>query len=680
MISLPSGWAQKPPAGTPINWGHPLARGLDYCIPFTDVQEVNGPFDVVQHKIQAASGTHGTFIANKYGPGFWSGFRASVPAGSLPASYLLLLNLDTTGNNQYFFNDNAGNVIWLQLYLQKLRVGLTTSGTEYYDTPSTYSGQHVALVVFGSNSVALYVDGVLVINQTGLSYSVSPSGLTVSNNTGNSTIHGLWRWQRALTADEALALYHNPWAMFAAPTLPFSYGSQTASATAATAAWAAHGAIPSVEVAATAATAAWSAHDATDQQGQIRTPTPATAAWAATTAPVVLVYPPPTPFRCVLMDRNRTQVAEIQDAANIWWSWTLPGGCDQAQLELPSTYESYTDLYEYRVDLWYAGQKVWAGLVDTWEPDLETTEKIILKCVGYGSTMAQRTVAQYAAVSTDAATAMNAVLKSYIGLGAPSPLYDMSLGSIVAAGYSPSTYNATQRQVSDIVNELSLMGQAADGTPYQWIVDQSRVFSYQAPTTAVNRWAVVGRDVIRIDIQRGPMSQVKNSLYVTGTIDGTGNYATGTYNDQSSINTYGQKDGVIQLTGLNDTADMQRGATAVLARSSYPQDRATVYLQNNRDERSLLDYNIGDVLEVRGFKQGLTMQGRVMQMKYQLDDNGLQLQASLNAAPSNFKSMFLSAAGAHTNALLAEFKRAQVSGLPLIAFPWVIGKSVFLTQ
>ncbi|MHB2016969.1 MAG: hypothetical protein ACYCW6_08505 [Candidatus Xenobia bacterium] len=380
------------------------------------------------------------------------------------------------------------------------------------------------------------------------------------------------------------------------------------------------------------------------------------------------------------MDRNRTQVAEIQDASNVWWSWTLPGGCDQAQLELPSTYEAYADLYEYRVDLWYAGRKVWAGLVDIWEPYVEDTQKITLHCVGYGSTMQQRTVAQYAAVNTDAATSMQAALKTYIGAGAPSPLADMSLGSIVAAGYSPSTYNATQRQLSDIVNELSLMGQATDGTPYQWLVDQTRTFTYQPPTTAVNRWAVIGRDVIRIDIQRGPMAQVKNSLYVTGTIDGTGNFATGTYNDQTSINTYGQKDGVIQLTGLNSTADMQRGATAVLARSSYPQDRGTIYLQNNANEASLLDYNIGDVLEVRGFKNGATLQGRIMQMRYQLDDNGLQLQVTLNAAPSNFKSMFLSAAGAHTNALIAEFKRAQVSGLPLVSFPWVIGKSVFLTS
>jgi hypothetical protein len=249
----------KPRPGTPIQWGHPLSRGLVGAWMFN--QGSGNPVNDVSQVVSGAStppppwtvGPRGPTTNRTAGPAAWT---PAVPAGLVPAdrrlsAHIVIRPSAASGATRY---DVAGawqdpNRLWLFTLgiTDAIRFYSQQSDATYQFAASTASyaaGQELHLTgVIDFNAIRLYRDGVA---QTAGSYSSNlpspPTLLNIGKSTDNENYVGvvelLYLWHgRSLLASHALELYADPFCIYApsGPTVfwfgqPSSGGAQSLTA------------------------------------------------------------------------------------------------------------------------------------------------------------------------------------------------------------------------------------------------------------------------------------------------------------------------------------------------------------------------------------------------------------------------------------------------------------------
>jgi len=247
---------QKPPAGTQINWSHPLSAGLVSLVPLNEGSGATF-YDAVPQKYYPALALTGT-PANAQSPAWitppvtadypWIGpaisnnganakaiqstlqtqFINNVTAGY---SYAVLVQpLDTVTFGRIM--DGTGAAV-ITLYLNipgRLDLVSTTwrnaSDGPINPTDSFVANKWILVVCTVQQGLGImYVNGVEVARDTTVNLAESfanQTGQLVYNATGNGSMmcnanfSSWWVWNnRVLTAQDVANLYANPWAMFA---------------------------------------------------------------------------------------------------------------------------------------------------------------------------------------------------------------------------------------------------------------------------------------------------------------------------------------------------------------------------------------------------------------------------------------------------------------------------------
>lgn len=368
-------------------------------------------------------------------------------------------------------------------------------------------------------------------------------------------------------------------------------------------------------------------------------------------------WPPPVYIK--VFDRTNVLQAIITNAETASWSFVNPGGCDKASFDLPRAYEDDADLGgEYRVEIYYNGTRVWAGVIDEWDQELAERDKITVTCLGYGQTLAQRIVSNETLLGLDVSIAISNLLLLYTSASnQPSPCSEIIVPSFSPTGVTVGNYFSNRRPLRDIINELTLMVQS-NGNPWEWGVDENKNFYLRAPSATgasnVTDWAFIGQDV-KGPLRRvnGPMSAIKNALYTGGTLTNVGQNYSGVFPDATSIASYGEKDGVVSLLGYNNDTDMQAAITGMLYRSSAILPRVSLTVQRPDDlPVSLATWKIGDVVEIRGFRDGSVYRDRLMNLAFTWKEDGLSLAAQMTATAPDMADMIGRRATANAQAMV----------------------------
>ena len=236
----------KPPPGTPIIPGHPLAQGLIKCYTLADVPRI---FDGVRN-VFTNVGSGNTWSLGRYGrclnfdgsinvPDF--GNDTQLDFGNNPYSILVVASLGgTTGTIQTFvakgvagssapgwrFLANTWNTNNGMLFLEwgsNGGNGYVTSGTGVVPMDGT-PNMYVAVKNPNIPLHKLYKNGTIVgtsINTAAQVDSPTPYRWGVFSNeypsANNSKTFLVYIWNRALYSEEVLDLYVNPYAMFEQP-------------------------------------------------------------------------------------------------------------------------------------------------------------------------------------------------------------------------------------------------------------------------------------------------------------------------------------------------------------------------------------------------------------------------------------------------------------------------------
>jgi hypothetical protein len=242
-----NGWGrQKPPLGTPIQWGHPLARGLLRSYLFTPGAVLdsvtgirlttsgapgwtagpcgplrnyaaNGDYDT-DSTFPGLSPLRGYSIIGRFRAttvdGNWRPLVHSQASGGDRALFLGLSGgYNSTSNSWVFFpNDAADSAAYS---------GTAIVAGQWYDFALTRSGAPFDYIAGVSS---MYLDGVLGSRSTtGSSIDLGVAPLNIGRDTSNNfqflgDVSELHFWDRELSITEIQNWRTNPFAMFAPPS------------------------------------------------------------------------------------------------------------------------------------------------------------------------------------------------------------------------------------------------------------------------------------------------------------------------------------------------------------------------------------------------------------------------------------------------------------------------------
>ena len=258
LYPLRTTWTQKPPMGTPLDWSHPLTRGLEACWLFNEGQGLtiydatgNGHTASFKNASTAtpetfAQGWETTHPPGPPGPALRFVNTIGANAGNIDSQVVIpgdaftleFWLMRTTGVTEgtVIRNPSSAPLNWLTT----VGVGGTVAVLRYYDTFQNWTASTLPFanntwnhIVVTRQSLTTPVGGAFGIMHfwvNGISEAIlidasaSARYARLTNSVAGSAFTGalaLGRiWQRALGKEEVLALQRAPFAMFArTPTL-----------------------------------------------------------------------------------------------------------------------------------------------------------------------------------------------------------------------------------------------------------------------------------------------------------------------------------------------------------------------------------------------------------------------------------------------------------------------------
>lgn len=223
----------KPPAGTGIDWGNPLAQGMALLLPFAEGS--GPPGDVASGSAWSLAGATGTpsWAATPAGAGF-SFVAANTQYLAGPRlSALGVLNTEWTvawsgalgsvsGTNVVIdgSNDNNGLILHVD------GGGLTIRNGGYSFVGLGYTADtawHSYVLSYISGTASLWVDGApyAPVSAGTIDWTANPARVGASATTPTwaygGTLGYFMAWRRALPAAQAVDACANPWQLFRSP-------------------------------------------------------------------------------------------------------------------------------------------------------------------------------------------------------------------------------------------------------------------------------------------------------------------------------------------------------------------------------------------------------------------------------------------------------------------------------
>jgi hypothetical protein len=236
----------KPPIGTPLDYGCPLARGLVFFFPLWEgggpyIGDVAGGLQAKNSSTQWATGSDSVLLKRNGGYSW-----AVIPAAlqfPWPISIAFRCRHTITGSGNprifglFYSNPDATPFDVLAMHdssTATLRIQYNKAGSNVQantSTTMTVGGEYTVTAVVTTTSQVVYVNGANVFSSANSignpNYTATSSigfGDVVVSAAADSYYWGAV-WNRALSADEHALLVTNPWQLFtpAWPVSPLTY-------------------------------------------------------------------------------------------------------------------------------------------------------------------------------------------------------------------------------------------------------------------------------------------------------------------------------------------------------------------------------------------------------------------------------------------------------------------------
>ena len=239
---------QKPPLGSTINWGHPLARGL---VGSWLMNEGSG--NLVQD--YSGNGNHGTCMnmspqsaTSGWGPGphgsavYLDGSNDYIVAGVSPilrpTAFTISVTFTLLGVSASNYQAIVSNTVYGHYYGYGLMVGpaakirmsvQSSSASSYTAIPNdgyqlSFNRKYIVMVTYNYRELNLYIDNILVAQvitpvtiayETGDNFRIgSFAGTPGAGAYFNGLVSDVGLYNCALTAQEGMDLYRSPYCMF----------------------------------------------------------------------------------------------------------------------------------------------------------------------------------------------------------------------------------------------------------------------------------------------------------------------------------------------------------------------------------------------------------------------------------------------------------------------------------
>jgi len=227
-------WGQaKPPAGVGINFSHPLADGLVFCLNFA---EGNGiPRDVVYGR----QGTPSTNIPwtvrhEGRGPLFDHNSQKKITysmgktIASGPCTVVVDIRMDSRSTSSFVVIgsvDGNDQLMHIQ-YFSSTDLDFNLFADDLAVNPSGFTADgdrnFIVCRLNPSKKQDIILNGRLMGSKTSSSFYIGNQTLTIGSRPDNSVptggvYNGVWVYNRYLTDTECQNLYGAPWQMFEAP-------------------------------------------------------------------------------------------------------------------------------------------------------------------------------------------------------------------------------------------------------------------------------------------------------------------------------------------------------------------------------------------------------------------------------------------------------------------------------
>lgn len=246
IIIHPKRWTNQPPVGAQIDFGHPLAEGLTFYVPFNAAAGIQ--------KALLPAGLPGTTVGSVPAPNWvttpggkshnfnaaWSVWYERGPWVEPANAVTLVTRLRRTGNasSPVDKTNNNGSSPFTSYAIEwnpgaagqdTFRADVTTGGT--FHNGATVSGfgstlnQTTVGISYISGSLKAYANGILKDNTTSvtgsITYDTTTSGRFIVSGASSAGAVAPWNgsiyyaavWNRILTAAEMEWLHYEPYAM-----------------------------------------------------------------------------------------------------------------------------------------------------------------------------------------------------------------------------------------------------------------------------------------------------------------------------------------------------------------------------------------------------------------------------------------------------------------------------------
>ena len=247
VITFRKPWTEQPPAGTPIDWSNPLAKGLVFGVNYNQPAVAAGGtlrFEAGSAEYPstgtgrptAISAITGDFVPDYHGSlrGLKSStgwFKMSLPnfdpTGGGDWSCFHLVKFHSTIDHMLLSIDTQADFqIWADVNVGQLRPALYDGAATYGSDGSIVTDQVYSLVFThndAADDVIFYQDGNNTIsdltftqpNNDEMVWAGTGPGTKIANATWFATLF----WDRPLTQGEVTALSQNPWQIFKPETI-----------------------------------------------------------------------------------------------------------------------------------------------------------------------------------------------------------------------------------------------------------------------------------------------------------------------------------------------------------------------------------------------------------------------------------------------------------------------------